>query len=405
MNIFDLKRKALGYRPMNDGDGSEGGSAAGKAARDGGGFGGTGSGIGGDKSYGGGMSGGFSRTPSYAGYTTGSTQNATAPAAVDAARESYSSDKADDGSRTITSLAKQAQETDTKLSDLLGREPDKTEARALAKAGFGDMTGINPNNESQSVSEFNASLNTQAVLNAVMPTLARMAVPGMSSAMGLVSMAQSIAKAVDSGDSPGDIAKTVVSGLVSQTPGAKSLGVGSESIGAALSGNIGDAVALGVANKVSGSLIGSAVSGLSDASGMTKSDVASGLALTGITNDVRSAVRSGALGLSNAVSGGFSSSPSFDGFTSRSSDSDAPSMGDVQKPAVQETKPAETKSEEADKEDKPTQGEAPKGSLSITPQQDSKLMERTTGAAFNGKALREIDKAATEINSVMGRGF
>lgn len=402
MNVYELKRKALGYRAMADGDGGEGGSSAGASARNGDGFGGTGSGIGGDRSYSrdGGMSGGFSSTPSYAGYTTGSTQNAAAPAAVDAAREAYSSDKPDDGSKSITSLAERSQQTGEKLSDLLGREPDRSEAKSLAKAGFGDMTGINPNNERQSVNEFNASANVQAVLNATLPTLARMAIPGM----GLVSMAQSIARSVENGDSPSDIAKTVVAGVVGQR-----LGVGAEAVGAAMNGNLGDAAALGIANKATNSLIGSAVSGLSDATGMTKGDVAAGMAFTGITGDVRNAVRSTALGVSNSMGSGFSppSSDSNNGYISRSAD---PEQGATQTvdtkqqslPKQQDAKPEDSKPAEGDT---PKQGEAPKQSLSIAPAIDAGVAQRTTGAAFNGKNLQEIDKATAEINSVVGRGF
>lgn len=104
-----------------------------------------------------------------------------------------------------------------------------TALSALNDMGFGNLTGFNPNNPTQSIAEMVAANNMHSVLNATLPTIMSMLGPPGT---GLAFNALNLAKGLESGQvTPGQ-------GLLSLGLGA--LGVPGP-VASALQGNIGQA--------------------------------------------------------------------------------------------------------------------------------------------------------------------
>lgn len=118
-----------------------------------------------------------------------------------------------------------------------------TALSALNDMGFGNLTGFNPNNPTQSIAEMVAANNMHAALNAVVPTIMSMLGPPGT---GLAFNALNLAKGLESGQvTPGQ-------GLLSLGLGA--IGVPGP-VASALQGNLGQA-ASGLAQSGLASAVG-----------------------------------------------------------------------------------------------------------------------------------------------------
>lgn len=107
------------------------------------------------------------------------------------------------------------------------------ELSALSEMGFGNMTGVNPNNPTQSVNEALAAQNVHAALNFGLPTVMGMAVPGFGPAL-------SLAKGIGALTS-GQISPAQFGGQLGIAALSQATGIPTGVIGPALSGNIGQA--------------------------------------------------------------------------------------------------------------------------------------------------------------------
>lgn len=159
----------------------------------------------------------------------------------------------------------------------------------LNDLGYGGITGVNPNNPTQSIAEAMASQATHGFLNKNIPALASMINPAFGAAITSLNQLQGL---VTGQVSLGQAAVNAALGQV-----ASKLGVPVGVVTGVLNGNIGQAVSA----ETSGAIKGALTSALSEITGLPSSVVSLGLNATGVSSAIGPGISStvnSALGIS-----------------------------------------------------------------------------------------------------------